>query len=140
MVTGISHITRYVQDAEAALRFYTEVLGFRKCADGEVGPGMRWLTVQAPEQPGVELVLFEPRVWFNDEAQIAEAEGMLEHQPQLVFSTSDIDAALVRLKEAGVQLDTPEVRELPWGRDLKFRDITGSSINLVQAKPEPVFQ
>ncbi|GEM47325.1 VOC family protein [Deinococcus cellulosilyticus] len=140
MITGISHITRYVQDAEAALRFYTEVLGFQKCADMEVGPGMRWLTVQAPGQTGVELVLFEPRVWLKDETQLAQAEGMLDHQPQLVFATEDIDAALVRLKDAGVQLDTPEVRDLPWGRDLEFRDLTGSSINLVQAKPMPVFQ
>ncbi|GGJ22273.1 VOC family protein [Deinococcus roseus] len=140
MISAVSHITRYVQDAEEALKFYTEVLGFNKQFDGEAGPGLRWLTVTAPDQPGVEIVLFEPRVWFRDPDKAAEAESIIDRQPQLVFITKDIDAALLRLKEAGVKLDTPEVRDLPWGRDLEFRDITGSSINMVQLKPEPVLQ
>lgn len=140
MISGISHITRYVQDAEAALKFYTEVLGFQKCADREVGPGMRWLTVTAPEQKDLEVVLFEPRVWFRNPEEAARAEAMLSQQPSLIFRTRDIKAAYEKLKSAGVELLTPEIRDLPWGRDLEIRDITGSVVALVEAKPEFALQ
>jgi len=46
-----------VDDQTKALRFYTEVLGFRKKNEFPVGP-YRWLTVVSPEGPGdVELSL-----------------------------------------------------------------------------------
>jgi catechol 2,3-dioxygenase-like lactoylglutathione lyase family enzyme len=46
-----------VDDQEKALRFYTDVLGFRKKTEFPVGEH-RWLTVVSPEDPdGVELAL-----------------------------------------------------------------------------------
>ena len=46
-----------VDDQENALRFYTEVLGFRKKHDVPVGE-YRWITVTSPEGPDdVELAL-----------------------------------------------------------------------------------
>ncbi len=46
-----------VQDQQAALNFYTEVLGFNKMADIPMGE-YRWLTVTSPDGlEGVELVL-----------------------------------------------------------------------------------
>lgn len=47
----------YVDDQEAALDFYTRVLGFMKKRDIPMGES-RWLTVVSPEDPeGVELLL-----------------------------------------------------------------------------------
>src|SRR5271169_4453113 len=47
----------HVDDQEKALRFYTEVLGFKKKTDFSQGP-YRWLTVASPEEPdGTELQL-----------------------------------------------------------------------------------
>lgn len=46
-----------VNNQDTALRFYTEVLGFRKKMDLPAGE-FRWLTVVSPEEPdGTELVL-----------------------------------------------------------------------------------
>ena len=46
-----------VADQEAALNFYTSVLGFKKMADIPMGE-FRWLTVVSPDGiEGVELVL-----------------------------------------------------------------------------------
>ena len=48
----------FVDDQEAALRFYTDILGFSRKADLPLGDGVRWLTVVSPEDPdGPELVL-----------------------------------------------------------------------------------
>jgi predicted enzyme related to lactoylglutathione lyase len=47
----------FVSDQERALRFYTEVLGFRKKLDITAGK-YRWLTVVSPEEPdGTQLQL-----------------------------------------------------------------------------------
>ncbi len=47
-----------VDDQDKALKSYTEVLGFRKGKDFDVGGGFRWITVTAVDgYPDVELVL-----------------------------------------------------------------------------------
>lgn len=47
----------FVDDQDKALKFYTEILGFRKKTDVPAGD-FRWLTVVSPEAPdGVELLL-----------------------------------------------------------------------------------
>ena len=52
------HLTSvFVDDQDRALRFYTEVLGFEPRTDVPVGNGDRWITVAAPGQDGVELLL-----------------------------------------------------------------------------------
>lgn len=135
MINGITHVTRHVPNVEEALAFYRDLLGFTVRADGEVGPGMRWLTVGEPGGTGPELVLFDPNVWLQGDER-DHALASLPHQPQLIVSTPDVDGLLARLRDAGVALDTPEVRDLPWGRDIAFRDPSGSSVNAVQPKPE----
>ena len=48
-----------VDDQEKALRFYTEILGFRKKTDVPVGES-RWLTVVSPDAPDGTELLLEP--------------------------------------------------------------------------------
>lgn len=49
----------FVPDQEAALKFYTEVRGFKKKHDFPVGK-YKWLTVVSPEQPDGPELLLEP--------------------------------------------------------------------------------
>jgi catechol 2,3-dioxygenase-like lactoylglutathione lyase family enzyme len=88
-----------VDDQEKALRFYTEVLGFRKKTEVPLGDH-RWLTVVSPEDPdGVELVLepdTHPAVGPFKEALVAD--GI----PFTSFAVSDVHAETERLKRLGV--------------------------------------
>jgi catechol 2,3-dioxygenase-like lactoylglutathione lyase family enzyme len=88
-----------VDDQDKALRFYTEVLGFRKKAEIPLGDH-RWLTVVSPEDPdGVELVLepdTHPAVGPFKEALLAD--GI----PFTSFAVSDVHAETERLKRLGV--------------------------------------
>jgi catechol 2,3-dioxygenase-like lactoylglutathione lyase family enzyme len=88
-----------VDDQDKALRFYTEVLGFRKKAEIPLGDH-RWLTVVSPEDPdGVELVLepdTHPAVGPFKEALVAD--GI----PFTSFAVSDVHAETERLKRLGV--------------------------------------
>jgi catechol 2,3-dioxygenase-like lactoylglutathione lyase family enzyme len=95
-----------VDDQERALRFYTDVLGFRKKHDIPMGHH-RWLTVVSPEAPdGVELLL-EP-----DEHPAAKpfkqalvADGI----PYTSFAVEDVRADYERLKALGVEFTQPPV-------------------------------
>ncbi|WP_409330320.1 VOC family protein [Trujillonella humicola] len=97
MRIGLTSI--FVDDQEKALRFYTDVLGFRKKNDVPMGEH-RWLTVVSPEQPdGVEIVLepdAHPAVRPFTEALVAD--GI----PFNAFSVDDVHAETARLKELGV--------------------------------------
>ncbi|MBS1692302.1 MAG: VOC family protein [Actinobacteria bacterium] len=89
-----------VDDQDKALRFYTEVLGFRQKNDIPMGQ-FRWITVVSPEEPqGVEIVL-EP-----DEHPAAKpfkealvADGI----PFTSFAVDDVVAEFERLTALGVR-------------------------------------
>jgi len=89
----------FVDDQDKALRFYTEVLGFRKKQDFPAG-GARWITVVSPEGPDdLELVL-EP----NGHPAASAYQTALRNDgiPVTAFESTDIDAEVRRLKEKGV--------------------------------------
>ena len=48
MPLSITHTPVYCTDLDAALDFYTRLLGFEVHDDVQMGPEMRWLTVHAP--------------------------------------------------------------------------------------------
>jgi predicted enzyme related to lactoylglutathione lyase len=117
-----------VEDQEAALRFYTSVLGFVKHADIPMGES-RWLTVVSPEgAEGVELVLepmgFDPARTF----QKALFEAGI---PWTAFITHDMDAEYRRLKARGVVF-RGEPQDLGMITTALFEDTCGNLINLVQ--------
>ena len=97
-----------VDDQNKALRFYTEVLGFKQKHDVPVGKH-RWITVVSPEDPdGTEIVL-EP-----DEHPAAKpfkealvADGI----PFTSFAVDDVRAEYVRLRGLGVHF-TQEPTEM----------------------------
>ena len=93
MKIGLTSI--YVTDQEAALRFYTEVLGFAKKADFSQGT-YRWLTVVSPDEPeGTQLQL----ALATDPAAKAFQQALLKSgQPAAMFFTNDLQADYERIK------------------------------------------
>ncbi len=90
----------HVDDQAKALRFYTEVLGFVKKNDVQMGEHS-WLTVVSPEDPdGVELVL-EPsdHPAVNPYKEALVADGI----PFTSFAVPDVHAEFDRLKGLGVR-------------------------------------
>jgi catechol 2,3-dioxygenase-like lactoylglutathione lyase family enzyme len=88
-----------VDDQNKALKFYTEVLGFRKKHDLPVGV-YRWITVVSPEGPDdLELVL-EPNA--NPAAQTYQKALFDQKIPLTAFEVDDLAAEVRRLKGLGV--------------------------------------
>ena len=95
----IKLISIFVDDQEKALRFYTDVLGFRKKQDFPVG-GARWITVVSPEGPDdLELVL-EPN--GHPAASAYQSALRKEGIPITAFESMAIHDEVQRLKDAGV--------------------------------------
>jgi len=117
-----------VEDQEAALRFYTSVLGFVKHADIPMGE-YRWLTVVSPEgAEGVELVL-EP-MGFGPARTYQKAlfdAGI----PLAAFITRDIEEEYTRLNARGVVF-RGEPQQMGPITAVLFEDTCGNLINLVQ--------
>ena len=131
MAVRLAHVTVIVPDQEEALRFYTEKLGFEKRMDGEVGPGMRFLTVGLPGQD-VEVVLWTPGSWVDE----ATAKAMLERvgqSTQWVFNTDDCRQTYEEWSGRGVHFTAPP-EEVPWGVPAQFEDLCGNAFVLVEPR------
>jgi catechol 2,3-dioxygenase-like lactoylglutathione lyase family enzyme len=124
----IKFVSVMVREQEAALRFYTEVLGFEKMADIPLGE-YRWLTVTSPDGvAGVELVL-EPTAFPPARAyQQALFDAGI---PATALITTDIHAEVERLKGRGVRFRTEPV-EMGLITAAMFEDTCGNLIQLVQ--------
>jgi predicted enzyme related to lactoylglutathione lyase len=86
----------FVDDQNKALKFYTEVLGFKKSKEIPVGE-FKWLTVTSAEgPPDVELVL-EPNA--NPAAKQYQESIFKQSIPITAFEVDDIKAEYERLKD-----------------------------------------
>lgn len=117
-----------VDDQDAALDFYTHVLGFIKKTEVPLGE-YKWLTVVSQdEQAGVELLLepmaFEPAKEYQKSLKDA---GI----PWTSFAVDDIEKEYQRLSELGVQFSiTP--REAGTVKIAVLDDTCGNYIQLMQ--------
>ena len=93
LTTRVLSVSVPVADQDAALRFYTEVLGCELEADVEVWPGARLVQVR-PAGSAVALVLLPP----DSEIPVAVRLG-----------TPDAAAAYAAIRAAGVRLDNEEL-------------------------------
>jgi len=123
-------------DAEAALAFYRDTLGFELRND--VGySGMRWLTLGHPDQPGTSLVLTppaaDPGVTDEERRTITEmmAKGTLGI---LTLATPDLDKTFAELEASGVDI-VQEPIDQPYGiRDCAVRDPSGNLIRINEVR------
>jgi glyoxylase I family protein len=88
-----------VEDQDKALKFYTEILGFRKKHEFPAGE-YKWLTVVSPEAPqDVELSL-EPNA--NPAGKAFQEAMFAQKIPLAAFEVADIAMEYERLQENGV--------------------------------------
>ena len=126
MITKFSHPVLYVKDQDEALAYYRDMLGFKVHSDSQYGT-LRWLTIQPPDNPGEELILFK--------ATTPESLALVGKQspevPFLAFVTTDCKADCRTFKDNGVKI-VEEPTEQPWGIQALFHDLYGNLITLIQ--------
>ena len=134
MITKLNHVSVFVLDQDSAYDFYVNKLGFKVHTDATMGPGMRWLTITTPEQPGLEISLMpvEEGMMFNKEAaqQMRElvSKGTFGFG---VFECNDLLATYEELKAKGVEFTKEPTKEF-YGFEALFKDDSGNWFSLGQ--------
>ena len=126
-------------DADAAIAFYRDALGFEVRKD--VGyEGMRWITVGPAGQPDTSIVLHpptaDPGITEDEQRTIAEmmAKGTFA---TVVLSTPDLDGTFERIVATGAEVIQEPVDQ-PYGvRDCAFRDPAGTTCGSTRRSRAP---
>lgn len=130
MSVALSHSFITVEDQDEALGFYRDQLGLEVRADIRMGP-MRWLTLECPGVPGVEIALETPqgRPGDADALRAVIRAGALTAG---IFRVDDVDAIFARLTAGGAPV-VQEPTDQPYGvRDCAVRDPSGNMVRLAQ--------
>jgi catechol 2,3-dioxygenase-like lactoylglutathione lyase family enzyme len=120
-----------VHEPDTALAFYRDTLGLELRSDVPRGE-FRWITVGAPSQPEVGIVLTN---YLNGSPADGEAVSALVAKGALNgvhFHTDDLDGTFDKVRDAGAEI-VQEPTEQPWGtRDFALRDPSGNLIRIDQ--------
>lgn len=135
MFTGISFVSVWVLDQDAAKEFYTEKLGCELTNDIMLDNGMRWLTVRPQGSGNQELLLMDPARSMLD-AQTAEQVRALVAKGALtpgVMATTDCRGDHRILAERGVEFTQPPA-DRPYGIEAVLRDNSGNWFSFTERK------
>ena len=131
MTLALSTCFVLVDDPDRALAFYRDTLGLELRND-VARQRFRWITVGAPSQPGVSIVLtnyLNGSPADNDTLAALIAKGALNG---VHFQTDDLDGAFEKARASGAEI-VQEPTDQPWGtRDFALRDPSGNLLRFDQ--------
>jgi catechol 2,3-dioxygenase-like lactoylglutathione lyase family enzyme len=134
MITNVSLVSVWVKDLDESLAFYTDVLGFEKGNDVQLGPDFRFLTVVHPEHRELHLHLTTPGEPLSPELveamRRAQDDGGL---PGVGLYVDDCRKTYEDLVAKGVQF-LQEPADRPYGVEALMRDNSGNWLVLVEPK------
>jgi len=135
MITGISIVSVWVLDQDAAKEFYTEKLGFKLTNDVKLEGGMRWLTVRPPGSDNQEFLLMDPMHSMLDEESAQQVRALVAKGALSpgVMATTDCQGDHAALAGRGVEF-TQEPAERPYGVEAIMRDDSGNWYSFTQHK------
>jgi len=118
MIRGISVASMPIRNQDAALRFYTEKLGFQLLTDQPFNGKQRWIELLIPGAES-KLALFTPE----------GHEGRIGSFQPLTFWCDDVLATCKILKARGVEFAAEPKTEI-WGTMAIFKDLDGNQFVL----------
>lgn len=139
MITRISHTFIHVLDQDEALDFYSGKLGMEVNTDADLG-NMRWLTVNFPGQPDLQLVLMLPGPPAYDDDTAAAIRELVTKGASgggVILQTDDCRGDYERLSALGVEF-TQEPVERFYGTDCGLRDPFGNPLRIGTPKQGPI--
>jgi predicted enzyme related to lactoylglutathione lyase len=113
MITHLKFASVPCRDQGAALKFWTEKIGFRVVTDQPMGD-QRWIEL-AIHNGDTRLVLFTP------DGHEDRVGGFFNGS----FACDDVEATYRQLSERGVEFRSPPAKQ-PWGTFAVFRDPEGN--------------
>jgi catechol 2,3-dioxygenase-like lactoylglutathione lyase family enzyme len=139
MLKRITHTFMHVLDQDEALDFYVGKLGMVVNTDADMG-SFRFLTVNFPEQPDMELVLMVPGPPAYDDETAAEIRELVTKGAaggSVIFETENCRGTYEDLKAKGVEF-TQEPTDRFYGIDCGLRDPFGNALRFTQPPDGPI--
>jgi catechol 2,3-dioxygenase-like lactoylglutathione lyase family enzyme len=132
MITKMNHVSIFVLNQDSAYEFYVNKLGLKVHTDAPMGPGMRWLTLNPPEQPDLEIALMpiDEGMMFTKES--AQQMRDLVSKGTFGFGVFECDNLLVtyeELKAKGVEFTKKPTQEF-YAFEALFKDDSGNWFSL----------
>ena len=125
----LEHMAIVVDDYDAAIAFYVDVLGFELAEDSPAqtndGRPKRWVVVRPP---GARTGLLLARADGDEQAAVVGRQ--FAGRVGLFLRVEDFDAAYARMRAAGVRFHG-EPRAEPYGRVVVFEDVAGNRWDLL---------
>lgn len=115
-------------DQDKALQFYTEVLGFVKKQDADMG-GYRWLTLVSPEDTGGTELVLEPDL--NPVVKTFKEELYKQGVPYIAFEVDSVQEEYERLTALGVEFTGDPSSQNPITTAI-FDDSCGNWVQIYQ--------
>ncbi|MGZ4176288.1 MAG: VOC family protein [Solirubrobacteraceae bacterium] len=129
----LEHVALIVDDYDAAIAFFVDVLGFELVEDSPSrtndGRPRRWVVVRPP---GARTGLLLARADGEDQAQAAGRQ--FAGRVGLFLRVDDFRASYEQMRRAGVRF-VSEPRDEPYGRVAVFFDIAGNRWDLLGPRP-----
>ena len=130
----LEHFALIVEDYDAAIAFYVDVLGFELVEDSPAlttndGRPKRWVVVRPP---GASTGLLLARA--DGDHQAGMVGDQFAGRVGLFLRVDDFQSAYERMRERGVEFVTGP-REEPYGRVAVFRDVAGNRWDLLGPPP-----
>ena len=126
-------VTVLVRDQDEALKWFIEKLGFKKMADQQMGPTMRWLTIAPESQKDMEIVLLKPDPAVHGKKGAQELTEQIGKGTSWVLQVNDCQKTYQELQARGVKFKAPPAQR-PYGLEALFNDLYGNPWVLVQLK------
>jgi lactoylglutathione lyase len=114
MINKIGQIMLYVNDQDAAVKFWTEKLGFVVNAEEDNGQGMRWIEISPSKESETSIVL------HNKEFVAKMSPGVNLGTPSLMFYSENLEEFRSDLSNKNVFVG--EIVNMPSGRVFNFAD------------------
>lgn len=136
MITKLSHTSFFVTDQDKAYDFYVNKLGFKVNTDVKMDTGFRWLTVNAPDQPDLEIILFPATGNNGFDKDVQDALNLLLKKGVMgagAMYTPDCRATYEELKAKGVEFKS-EPKEQFYGIEAIITDGCGNWFSMTQPK------
>jgi catechol 2,3-dioxygenase-like lactoylglutathione lyase family enzyme len=137
MITRMSHVTLFVLDQDKAYDFYVNKLGFKVNTDAKMENGFRWLTVNPPEQPDLEIALIAPlNGGLGYDEETINAYKVLLEKGALgagVLDTPNCRATYEELRSKGIVFKS-EPKEQFYGTEALITDSLGNWFSMTERK------
>ena len=136
MITKLSHTSFFVTNQDKAYDFYVNKLGFTVNTDATMDNGFRWLTVNPPDQPDLEIILFPVGATNGLDEDVNKALKFLLEKGVMgagAMYTPDCRATYEELKAKGVVFKS-EPKEQFYGIEAIITDGCGNWFSMTQPK------